>query len=264
MTDAWSGDNSWIKAHWISTSPDTAPEYLFSFEVTLVEQLCRTVCAKETHVQLAYNLSVKLGWFIEIAVLFVFQLFICQWRRTRSDKTKLQGAISPAREVSHYVYCSCSGSKDCHQFNTGHSTKSPERHVTSSSLCTQPFIIPKYVAWAHGGNDNGGWQEEIGNCWGGRPPALLACWACWATQPLQTSGGESLPGSADAGLPSPPRGSFSWLAPASSVVLLSNMSPFSLKLVEDTAMLIFLKNTVLFGGISALNWSSLEIKGLGD
>ncbi|KAK5889122.1 hypothetical protein CesoFtcFv8_015152 [Champsocephalus esox] len=76
--------------------------------------------------------------------------------------------------------------------------------------------------------------------------------------PPDTRGREPA-GLSDADLPSPPRGSFS----QSAVSLLSYMSPFSLKLVENTALLIFPK-TVLFGGISALNSSGLEIKGLGD
>lgn len=48
------------------------------------------MCTKETRAhtltRLAYNLSVKVGWLRGIVVLFVFQLFTCQWRQTRSGK----------------------------------------------------------------------------------------------------------------------------------------------------------------------------------
>lgn len=51
---------------------------------------CAAECAPRklahTLTRLAYNLSVKVGWLHGIVVLFVFQLFTCQWRQTRSGK----------------------------------------------------------------------------------------------------------------------------------------------------------------------------------
>lgn len=143
-----------------------------------------TACARETHTSRLFIIyQLNLGGFIGIVLLFVFHLFIWQWRLTRSDKTRLEGTFMLSWwEDSHPVYRSCTHSsalkQDLRFLNIGPSTKSPEVRVTSS------FAIYLSRIWGLGSrsNYNGCWQEEIGTVQGVRGGLLLP--VCWASEPL--------------------------------------------------------------------------------
>ncbi len=193
--------------------------------------------------------------FIGIVVLFVSQLFICQRHQNRSDKSEMECTSSPAQEVFHLqclesVHILKSSNKTASSSILGRIPNLQGTHVTSSSA------IYLLQIWGLGpwGNHNGGWQEEIGNCWGDIP---LPFWPAGPAEPLCPSrhqGARACQASRMQTCPHHP----GVLSPDQPSPRWDNMSPFSFKLVEDTAMLIFLKTPFCLVGFQ--HWIGPDLR----
>lgn len=179
-----------------------------------------------------------MGGFYRNCGFIVSQLFICQWRRTRSDKAKLEGRSSPAREVSHHVYWSCSRSQVFNRTATSSiSSRTPNLQRRTWPL-PQPFIFCKYEAWGHGVTIMVADRRRLETV-GGISPC--------PSGPLSPLSHSATPDTRGREPARPHRCRLDFTTPG-FFLLISRHScwvtcpPFSLKLVHDRVIPIFLKN----------------------